>query len=138
MALASAVLPVPPGRDVHEFLQEAGLSDGLPVVPPTARRVALMLAASPLPPDHVLGKCPPNYGTVTVERVAVNAVLAGCGAKHFRVVLAAVEAMLDPAFNLCVQLAAPTRFVHCCSLVGPHRLGSLHREGFFLLISWRG
>lgn len=69
-------------------------------MPPSAGRVARMLAASPLPPEHILGKCPPNYGEVTVEKVAVNAVLAGCDASHFRVVLAAVGAMLEPAFNL--------------------------------------
>lgn len=91
---------MPSGKDVHEFLYEQGYSDGFPCIPPTPQRVALMLSGTHRNPATVLGKCPPNYGQVTVEKVAINAVMSGCKPSQFRVVLAAVECMLTPEFNL--------------------------------------
>ena len=87
--------------DVHEAMVAAGWSDGLPLVPPTTERVALMLQGTIREPSASLGRCPPMYTETTVERVAANAVMAGCEPRHFRVVLAAVEAMLSEPFNLC-------------------------------------
>lgn len=90
-------------KDIHEFLYEQGYSDGLPCIPPTPKRVTLMLSGTPSnyeKSDHVIGKCPPNYGEVTIEKVAINAVMAGCKPSQFRIVLAAVECMLTPEFNL--------------------------------------
>jgi hypothetical protein len=85
-------------------------SDGLPVVPPTPERVLAMLEGTARRPDEVLGEVPPNLAPLTVEKVAVNAVLAGCRPEYMPVVLAGVEAILDPAFNLHGVLAT-TRFV---------------------------
>jgi len=81
-------------------LEARGWSDGLPAVPPTRERVERMLAGADRATDHELGVMPPRHGVVTIESLAVNAVMAGCRAEHFPVVITAIEAMLDPAFNL--------------------------------------
>jgi hypothetical protein len=75
-------------------------TDGLPVVPPTPASVAAMIRAAGRAPDASLGAIPPRGGDATIEKLAINAVMAGCLPEYFPVVLAAVEAMLDPAFNL--------------------------------------
>jgi hypothetical protein len=90
--------PDTPAFDELEDMFERGWTDGLPVVPPTVERVDAMLAGRD--PDELLGLVPPALGEATVARVAACAVLAGCKPAYFPVVLAAVEAMLDPAFNL--------------------------------------
>jgi hypothetical protein len=84
--------------DPVEVCYQRGWSDGLPVVPPTPERVLRMLAGTDRDPAEVLGRVPPDLGECTVEKVAVNAVLAGCRPEYLPVVLAAVEAALDPAF----------------------------------------
>lgn len=81
-------------------MHAAGWSDGLPLVPPTRARVERMLSGTARPRDDELGHCPPMYQPVTVEMVAVNAVMAGCAPPHLRIVIAAVEAMLSEQFNL--------------------------------------
>ena len=92
------------GPAAEERLQELflrrGWSDGLPVVPPTVARVKAALAFTDRAPTDVLGEVEPLKGLATVEKVAANAVMAGCRPEHFVVVLAAVEAVLDPAFNM--------------------------------------
>jgi len=85
---------------VQELYLERGWTDGLPVVPPTPERVAAMLAATPLSPQDIIGEIPPIWGSATVEKLAVNAVMAGCRPEYLPVVIAAVEAMCDPVFNL--------------------------------------
>ena len=91
-------------RDDYELIQnwfmDQGWGDGLPIVPPTLDRVERMLLGTGMPPDHIVGEIPPNYGSATVERVAINSVMAGCLPEYLPVVLAAVEAISDPAFNL--------------------------------------
>jgi hypothetical protein len=77
---------------------ERGWTDGLPVVPPTPERIEAMLGGRA--PSRALGHVPPALGEATLERVAACAVLAGCRPEYFPVVLAAVEAALEPAFNL--------------------------------------
>jgi hypothetical protein len=72
--------------------------DGLPIVPPTPDRVAAMLGDRD--PRRSLGPMPPLWRGATLEVLAVNAVMAGCRPEYFPVVVAAVEALLDPAFNL--------------------------------------
>ena len=79
---------------------DKGVTDGLPVVPPSRARVERMLAASARAREDLVGEVPPNYGRATVEKVATNAVMAGCRPEYFPVVLAAVEAACDPSFNL--------------------------------------
>ncbi|MBC7778533.1 MAG: hypothetical protein H7125_00375 [Proteobacteria bacterium] len=75
-------------------------SDGLPMIPPTPERVARMLAASGQRADTVLASLAPAFGVTTLERVAINAVMAGCAPEHLPVLIAAIAAVADPAFNL--------------------------------------
>src|SRR5262249_57819844 len=77
-----------------------GVPDGLPVVPPTAERVRAAVAASGRRGDELIGLVAPANGRATVERVAVNAVMAGCRPEYLPVVLAAVDAICDPDFAL--------------------------------------
>lgn len=85
---------------VSRIFHERGYTDGLPVVPPTRERVERMLAGSRRDPQESLGSMPPISGEVTVEKVAVNAVMAGCRPEYLPVLLTAFELMLDPAFSL--------------------------------------
>ena len=86
--------------DEFEIWFDNGVTDGLPVVPPTRERVEHMLAGTGRARDELLGKMPPNYGRLTVEKAAINAVLAGCRPDYLPVVIAAAECACDPAFNL--------------------------------------
>ncbi len=87
----------PGGLDDLEDMFERGWTDGLPVIPPTPERVEAMLGGRD--PMQSLGPVPPAHGEATLERVAACAVLAGCRPAYLPVVVAAVEAVLDPAFN---------------------------------------
>ena len=86
-----------------------GWTDGLPVVPPTPERVERMLSGTRRERGEALGLVAPDYGECTVEKVAVNAVMAGCRPEYMPVVLAAVEAALTEEFNWH-GLAATTYF----------------------------
>ena len=97
-------------EDAVESAYARGWSDGLPVVPPTPERVLRMLEGTRRPPDQVVAIVPPDYAECTVEKVAVNAVMAGCRPEYLPVVLAAVEAVCTDAFNIHGVLAT-TYFV---------------------------
>ena len=86
--------------DPLEDLYARGLTDGLPVVPPTRERVELAVGAAGRPGDELIALVPPNYGRATVEKIAVNAVMAGCRPEYLPVVIAAVEAVCDEKFDL--------------------------------------
>ena len=110
------------GLDELEDMFERGFADGLPVIPPTPERVEAMLRGRD--PAESLGPVPPSHGEATLERVASCAVLAGCRPEYFPVVVAAVEAALEPGFNahglaVTTQPAGPVMIVN-----GParHRL----------------
>jgi len=77
-----------------------GWTDGLPIIPPTEARVQRMLDGTRRAPQTLLGRMPPRWGDVTVEKVAINALMAGCLPAYMPVLLTAVEAMLEPEFNL--------------------------------------
>lgn len=83
-----------------ELFYERGWTDGLPVVPPTPTQVQAMLASVPRDPQEVVACIPPRQGLATVERIAVNAVMAGCLPGHLPVVIAAVQAMTEDRFGL--------------------------------------
>ncbi|MEZ5857273.1 MAG: thioredoxin family protein [Hyphomicrobiaceae bacterium] len=97
-------------EDEHEAAFDRDWADGLPVVPPTPVRVYRMLAGTKRDPHEVLGQMPPDYEAVTVEKVAINAVMAGCRPDYMPVLLAAVEAVLDDAFCLHGTIAT-TMFI---------------------------
>ncbi len=84
----------------QEFFMEKGWGDGLPVIPPTEERVERMLAAVRRKPDEVIGVVPPRWAPATVEKIAINAVMAGCKPEYMPVLIAAVEAITDPRLNL--------------------------------------
>src|SRR5215468_4596951 len=86
--------------DAIESLFERGVTDGLPVVPPTRRLVERAVAASGRDGGELIALVPPNYGRATVEKIAINAVMAGCRPEYLPVVLAAVDAICDEKFDL--------------------------------------
>lgn len=99
--LASPRLMAP--ADIGEFLQFADdehITDGLPVVPPTEATVDAMLGGTTLAPNTKIGIVPPLEGMATVEKVAINAVMAGCLPDYLPVVIAGLRAVLEPEFNL--------------------------------------
>ena len=109
------------GEDVHEAMDARGWSDGLPLVPPTEERVLRMLDGTARDPQEVLGLVPPDLASATVEKIAINAVMAGCKPEYLPVVLAAVEAVLDERFAMHGVLAT-TMFVGPVVIVnGPVR-----------------
>ena len=108
--MTSRLVPLGAKEDAIEACFERGWSDGLPVVPPTQERVLAMLEGTTREASEVLGLMPSNLDVCTVEKVAINAVMAGCRPEYLPVVLAAIEAMLDEDYCLHGTLAT-TRFV---------------------------
>ena len=86
--------------DEFELFFDKGVTDGLPVVPPTRERVERMLTGTARDRSELIGELPPNYGRLTVEKAAINAVMAGCRPEYLPVVLAAAECACEPDFNL--------------------------------------
>jgi hypothetical protein len=105
---------------VHEHFADAGWTDGLPIVPPTPERVLdLLLAAGVSDPDEVLGAVPERGVTVTAEYAAINAVMAGCPPATFPLVLTALGALLDPAFNAHTVCTSTGGAALCVIVSGP-------------------
>jgi hypothetical protein len=92
-------------EDESEAMYARGWSDGLPLVAPTERRVLAMLEGTTRAADELVAVVPPDLVPCTVEKVAINAVMAGCKPEYLRVVLAAVEAACTDAFNIHGLLA---------------------------------
>jgi len=92
-------------EDEFEALFARGWSDGLPMVPPTEQRVLAMLEGTSRAPDEIVAQVPPDLSPCTVEKVAINSVMAGCKPEYLPVVLAAVEAACTDAFNMHGLLA---------------------------------
>lgn len=85
--------------DLTELMYEAGWSDGLPVVPPTRNKVDKFVDYVQRDATELIAEIPPRGGRATIEKLAINAVLAGCRPEYFPVVIAAVEASMEPGFN---------------------------------------
>ena len=92
-------IDIAPGDDEFEFMFDQGFSDGLPVVPPTPERVLRMLSGTSRDPQDVVCIMPPNLVEANVEKIAINAVLAGCKPEYLPVVIAAIEAACTDEFN---------------------------------------
>ena len=86
--------------DAIELMFETGWTDGLPVVPPTESRVKQFIDFTGKSADQLIAELPPLGGKATVERIAVNAVMAGCLPEHMPVIVTAIKAMMDDRFNL--------------------------------------
>jgi thiol-disulfide isomerase/thioredoxin len=119
--------------DLMELCYDRGWTDGLPVVPPTAERVLAMLAGTARSPREVIGVMPPDRVECTVEKVAVNAVMAGCKPEYLPVVLAAIEAALVPQFGLHGVLCTTNAVAPVVMVNGPiaKRIGMNSRGNVF-------
>ncbi|MGH9890706.1 MAG: hypothetical protein ACREA0_01720 [bacterium] len=107
--------------DDLEIWFDKGVTDGLPVIPPTRDRVAAAVAATGRAAGEVIARVPPNFGRATVERIAINAVMAGCRPEYLPVVIAGVDAMCDEGFDLH-GVSATTNFPSPLFIVnGPAR-----------------
>jgi hypothetical protein len=100
-----------------ETLVKAGWTDGLPVIAPTAKRVAEFVERAGRHADEVIAEIPPLGGPATTRKLAANAVMAGCEPAHMPVLIAAVEAATDPAMNVggvqcSTHMASPLLIVH--------------------------
>ena len=82
-------------EEVNRFFYKRGWTDGLPVIPPTEEAVAEMLTGTDLPPDHLLGKLESRLGKATVEKIAVNAVMAGALPTYMPVLIAGTKLLLE-------------------------------------------
>jgi hypothetical protein len=90
----------PAGLDaVNRFLAERDWSDGIPVIPPTPAAVEQMLTGTKRHPQDVIMVMEPGFGLATVEKIAINAVMAGCRPEQFPVLLAAIECLAQPQMN---------------------------------------
>jgi len=83
-------------EDIYDAYYRQGWCYGMPIMPPTEEAVTEMLAGTDLPRDHVVAKIPPMMGKATVEKIAINGVMAGCLPTHMPVLIAGVEALVDP------------------------------------------
>lgn len=103
--LQSRQLQIADEEDDIEAGFDRGWSDGLPVVPPTGIRVVRMLMGTRRDPKEIVGDVPPDYAPCTIEKIAINAVLAGCKPEYLPVVITAVEAALQDEFCMHGLLA---------------------------------
>lgn len=103
------------------FAYERGWTDGLPVIPPTAERVHEMLSHAPLPADAVVAELDPQRAPATIEKIAINAVMAGCLPSYMSTLVAAVRAMGQPEFNLHGIQATTNPVAPLAILNGPER-----------------
>jgi hypothetical protein len=83
--------------EVNQFFYRRGWGDGLPLVPPTEEAVAEMMTGTDLPADHIVARIGPRLGKATVERIAINAVMAGALPTHLPVIIAGVRALSERA-----------------------------------------
>jgi peroxiredoxin len=119
-------------EDPFEYCRKQ-FGDALPVVPPTVEKVEAIVKASGLAPETVIARVPPFYGEATVEKIAANAVMAGCVPEIMRVLLPLVRAACDERFNIhgvqaTTHFAAPLMMIN-----GPVRqeLGFWSKQNVF-------
>jgi hypothetical protein len=86
--------------DIQQSFRAQGLTDGLPIIPPTAQRVAAFLQFTDRGADDVIALLPPGNLNATPRNIAANAVMAGCRPEHMPIIIAAVEAIAHPDFDL--------------------------------------
>ena len=84
----------------YEHAYEQGWTDGLPIIPATAEMVDTFVAASRRKAEDVIAILPPRKGRATVEVIAINAIMAGCRPEYMPVLIAAIEAVMDPSYPL--------------------------------------
>lgn len=112
-------------EDEFEAMYARGWTDGLPVIPPTRERVLKMLTGTTRHPQDVVALCPPDLVELTVEKIAINAVMAGCLPEYLPWVIAALEAVCNDEFNMHGVLATtmPVGPVIVCNGPGTRAIG---------------
>ncbi|MEG3586921.1 MAG: thioredoxin family protein [Actinomycetota bacterium] len=103
--LGSNLVEFASSEDEFEAMYELGWSDGLPIVPPTEKRVLKMLEGTSRSGDEIVTLVPPNLDDLTVEKIAINAVMAGCKPEYLPIVITALEAACTDEFNMHGLLA---------------------------------
>jgi hypothetical protein len=126
-------------ESMEKHLLQHGWSDGLPLVPPTPGAVSKMLEGADFPSDHVVGIVEPGGVRATVKDIAINAVMAGCLPQYMPVLLAAVEAITDPAFNLREVQCTSCNMAPLLIVSGPRLVEDLNINCSFGTLSpgWR-
>ncbi len=123
--LAARRVEVADAEDVMEMMFTRGWTDGLPVVPPTEARVMAMLDGTTRSASDIVAAIPPDLDDITVEKVAISAVMAGCKPEYMPWVLTAIEAACNDDFNmhglLCTTM--PVGPVLVCSGPGTRAIG---------------
>lgn len=114
-------IPVGDLDDEFEFMFDQGFSDGLPIIPPTPERVLHMLGGTQRNAQDIVAVMPPHLGKVTVEKIAINCVLAGCKPEYLPVVIAAVEAVCTDEFNIHGVMATTMGATPVMVVSGPIR-----------------
>ncbi len=106
-------------QKVNELFLESRWADGLPIVPPTPELVKAMEAGTTRSPKDVIGQVAPKNGTATVEKIAINAVMAGAKPEYFPVILAAMEGLTDKHYDLTHVMASTGSFTPVVLVDGP-------------------
>ncbi|MBI2909592.1 MAG: hypothetical protein HYX92_18270 [Chloroflexi bacterium] len=125
-------------EEANAFFYDRGWTDGLPIIPPSEAAVKRMLSYTDRDPKEVIGKIPPRWGRATVERVAINAVMAGCLPQHLPLVLCATDILARPEFEI-FSAQATTNPVAPMMLVNGPLARELQVNGSFNLLGpgWR-
>jgi hypothetical protein len=106
-------------QKVNDLFLESHWGDGLPLVPPTPELVKAMLAGTTRSPQEVLGQAAPKDGIATVEKIAINSVMAGAKPEYFPVILAAMDGFLDKHYDLTHMQASTGSFTPVVIVNGP-------------------
>jgi hypothetical protein len=123
--LSARRVDIAEAEDEFEAMFDRGWTDGLPVVPPTEQRVMRMLTGTTRQPTDVVAIVPPDLVEITVEKVAINAVMAGCKPEYLPWVIAGLEAVCNDTFNIHGVLATtmPVGPVIVCNGPGTRAIG---------------
>ncbi len=108
-------------EEVNRFFYRRGWTDGLPIIPPTEEAVAEMLTGTDLPADHVVAKLIPRLGKATVEKIAINAVMAGALPTYLPVLIAGAQAVMDPGSGFISYEVSTGSFIPFWIINGPIR-----------------
>jgi hypothetical protein len=108
-------------NEINRYFYKRGWAYGMPIMPPTEDAVKEMLQGTDLSPDHIVAKIPLMNGKATVEKIAINGVMAGCLPTYMPVLIAAVEAMVDPRFWLEAYTCSVASWAPLLIVNGPIR-----------------
>jgi len=108
-------------REINKEFYKRGFTNGIPVIPPTRDAVDEMLTGTDLRPEDAICVLPPTKGIATVEKLAINAVMAGCLPTHFPIIIAAAKALAAPEISLTGWTCSVAGFAPLIIINGPIR-----------------